>query len=133
MLLLKFWMKFKNLSNLSNVINAITSEIPDTIPPAAINDLQAESSETEIILSWTATGDDELEGIAYAYEIKVYDELITEDNWDDATLLPQSPRLRCLPVLSKIILISMQSRELFTFLLLKFWMMFLMFLLFQML
>ena len=82
---------FQNLSNLSNVVNAITSEIPDTIPPAAIDDFQAESSETEITLSWTSTGDDGLEGIAYAYEIKVYDELITEDNWDDATLLPNPP------------------------------------------
>jgi len=81
----------QNISSLSNVINAYTSEIPDTIPPAAIDDLQAESSEIEIILSWTSTGDDGLEGIAFAYEIKVHDELITEDNWEIADLLPNPP------------------------------------------
>ncbi len=81
----------ENISPISNVISETTTEIPDEIPPAAITDLQSESTETEIILVWTATGDDGTIGTAYQYEMKMNTELITDENWEQSTLLPDPP------------------------------------------
>jgi len=80
-----------NVSDISNVVNEMTIDIPDIIPPAAVNDLSAEAEYTQIILSWTATGDDGYEGTAYQYVIKISENTINEDNWDEAELLSDPP------------------------------------------
>ena len=81
----------QNISGLSNVPNATTLEAPDIIPPAAITDLDSEANETIITLSWTAPGDDGNTGTAAFYEIRRSEELITEANWSDATILDNPP------------------------------------------
>ncbi len=81
----------QNISELSNVPNATTLEEPDIIPPDAITDLDSEADETTITLSWTAPGDDGSTGTAAFYEIRRSEELITEANWSDATLLDNPP------------------------------------------
>ena len=80
-----------NISTLSNVVQATTSEIPDTIPPSAIIDLNAVPTELDITLTWTSPGDDGSVGTAYNYEIKKSTEEITEENWNDAELLEDPP------------------------------------------
>ena len=81
----------QNISTISNVAQATTTEIPDTIPPSAINDLLAAPTDVEINLSWTSPGDDGDEGTAFFYEIKKSIEEITEENWNDAELLEDPP------------------------------------------
>jgi ferredoxin len=80
-----------NLSELSNIVNDTTIDVPDTIPPAAVSDLSAEADYTEITLTWTSTGDDGYEGSAYQYIIKMSEEIITDNNWDESVILENSP------------------------------------------
>ena len=80
-----------NISLLSNIANTVTTEIPDTDPPAAIDDLQAVGSEADIELIWTAPGDDGSIGTAFYYEIRYSETEIMEANWVDAILLPDPP------------------------------------------
>lgn len=81
-----------NNSNLmSNVINFTTEEIADVTPPAQITDLTATPSETSVILSWTAPGDDGNEGIASLYDIRIHTENITDENWESTTQLTNIP------------------------------------------
>jgi hypothetical protein len=57
----------------------------DTIPPAAISNLQARNPGVySINLIWTAPGDDGLEGTAESYDIRYSVEQITDLSWDDA-------------------------------------------------
>jgi len=81
----------ENISVLSNIAQAATTEIPDEIPPSAITDLQANPTEEIIELSWTSPGDDGSQGIAYYYEIRISQGEITELNWIDAELLEDPP------------------------------------------
>ena len=80
-----------NYSPLSNVINISTEAVADTIAPATISDLTAELSNNNVLLAWTAVGDDENIGTALYYEIKISEQLITEANWDDVTTLENPP------------------------------------------
>lgn len=67
----------------------------DTIPPAAISDLVAKiPTISTVYLVWTAPGDDDDEGIADSYDIRYDDEVITEQNWEDATQFDGEPRPR---------------------------------------
>jgi len=79
-----------NISNLSNIVNSALLE--DTTPPAQITDLSALDTEDIIILTWTAVGDDGMEGQATSYEIKFSEEEITEDNWTESELLSNPPQ-----------------------------------------
>jgi hypothetical protein len=73
-----------NLSQLSNVV-AITT--PDKLAPGPISDLQAASgfNAGEIVLSWTAPGDDGSVGTADSYEIRYSISTINESNWNTAS------------------------------------------------
>ena len=65
--------------------------IEDTTPPNPILDLNANNpSTTTAILSFTAVGDDEDEGIASSYTIKYFLENIDETNWNNATEFPNT-------------------------------------------
>ncbi len=80
-----------NWSGLSNVVSTSTSE--DAEAPSAINDLQASSGTDngEIDLVWTAPGDDGLIGTAALYEIRFASSVITQLNWDSASLCSEPP------------------------------------------
>jgi ferredoxin len=80
-----------NISSLSNVVQATTSEIPDTTAPSAITDLSATPTDLDITLTWTSPGDDGNVGTAYNYEIRISETEITEENWENAELLPGPP------------------------------------------
>jgi hypothetical protein len=72
----------QNESPLSNSPMGTTNS--ETIPPAPIFDLTATAlSETEILLTWTAPGDDGLQGTASAYDIR-YEKHYLNFDWSSA-------------------------------------------------
>ncbi|MEW5925814.1 MAG: hypothetical protein AB1746_17675, partial [Candidatus Zixiibacteriota bacterium] len=83
-----------NWSPLSNI--AISGETSDLDPPAQITDLDALPgyNEGEILITWTAVGDDGVTGAASAYEIRYSLDEISEANWSDATLYNAAPTPR---------------------------------------
>ncbi len=78
-----------NNGSVSNCDNAIAQN--DIIGPSAITDLTASDSDNhgEILLEWTAPGDDGMIGFVKNYEIR-YDTTEINDNatWDDADAYP---------------------------------------------
>ncbi len=80
-----------NWSAISNVVSA--GDFSDNTAPDEISDLEAGSGLNlgEIVLSWTAVGDDGTEGTASSYIIRYSDAEITEANWSSAALYPASP------------------------------------------
>ncbi len=64
----------------------ISNELADTAPPAPITDLQTSNLVDNIILTWTATGDDGNVGTASSYEIRYSSGNIDETNWDSASI-----------------------------------------------
>ncbi len=82
-----------NWSTISNVITKTTSAAPDTIPPAAVIDLSALTGEINgtILLNWTAPGDNSLSGTVAVYEIRYSQNLITNSNWSETSLLITPP------------------------------------------
>ncbi|MBU0982865.1 MAG: fibronectin type III domain-containing protein, partial [candidate division Zixibacteria bacterium] len=79
-----------NWSTLSNVPSASTAQ--ESTAPAAIAALSAGSpTETSIVLSWTAPGDDGNTGTASQYDIRYSGSAITDANWDAATQVSGEP------------------------------------------
>jgi Leucine-rich repeat (LRR) protein len=67
--------------------------VDDDSYPGNIFDLRVQSvGPTSVTLAWTATGNDDTIGTATAYDMRISDTIITEENWDSAqavTGLPQ--------------------------------------------
>ncbi|MBV7328952.1 S8 family serine peptidase [Chloroflexi bacterium TSY] len=64
----------------------------DTTPPAAVSNLAVSGVlMTKINLRWTATGDDDMEGNANAYDIRYSRSPITDATWQIATRVPNAP------------------------------------------
>jgi len=64
----------------------------DTIPPAAIEGLQARSAtQQSLALVWAAPGDDGDEGVAAEYDIRYGLDSLTEDKWDAAAQFDGEP------------------------------------------
>lgn len=90
------------VGNIAPISNSPGVEVPsdpgDITPPSKIDDLGAEAGDNvgEIILTWTAPGDDGSIGTASKYYIRYSgSEIISETDWDSATvvsnaLLPKS-------------------------------------------
>lgn len=78
-----------NVSALSNIASATT---PDVIPPIRTTDLAAEAiDQTTIRLTWTAPGDNGIEGTAASYDLRLSEILIDETNFEDATPIALGP------------------------------------------
>lgn len=61
------------------------SVTPDTTPPANVLDLATSNpTATSIELTWTAPGDDDMDGTASLYDIRYSTSEITDANWQDA-------------------------------------------------
>ncbi len=89
---IKSYDEFPNYSELSNIASATTYASDDSIPPAKITDLEVvEINESTAILTWTATGDDDDQGTATAYDIRFAEVAITSNNWDTATKIQELP------------------------------------------
>ena len=68
-------------------------EFTDNTPPAPVLSLAAESFGVGAVrLSWYATGDDRMEGLASSFDIRYAETpLIDEATWDAATVVPDIP------------------------------------------
>jgi hypothetical protein len=77
-----------DISNVSDVSNSPGVTVL-SIPPAAITDLAANpgSAEGEVVLSWTAPGDDGNVGTASTYLIRYNTILISEINWESSIVV----------------------------------------------
>jgi ferredoxin/chitodextrinase len=80
-----------NISNISNSASATTEATPDTEAPAAITDLSTQINDPEIIINWTATGDDGNTGTAFEYRMYYAQEELTEANLETATPVNNLP------------------------------------------
>jgi len=68
--------------------NQVNVPIPAPIAPDPINDLRVSLfSQNEVSLTWTATGDDGIEGTAAEYDLRQSTEPITTANFDDTDRL----------------------------------------------
>jgi len=68
---------------------------PDTTPPATVESLRIQSNSSDVVtLSWTAPGDDGMEGQAFRYEFRYSRTLITAAEWDSAAVAPFPPEPR---------------------------------------
>jgi ferredoxin len=80
-----------NISNISNSTSATTEADADTEAPAAITDLSTQIDDPEIIINWTATGDDGNMGTASEYKIYYAEEELTEANLETASQINDLP------------------------------------------
>lgn len=81
-----------NWSLISNVVDQLTDEAPDTAAPEQITDLTGlDCDEISCTLSWSAPGDDGNSGQASAYEIRYSGGPINSDNFSQATLAQNPP------------------------------------------
>jgi dipeptidyl aminopeptidase/acylaminoacyl peptidase len=79
-----------NRSDLSNIAFATTRA--DTIAPAAAADFAIESfTGRTATLTWTSPGDDGMDGVARAFELRYSENEITAENFEDATVFPDVP------------------------------------------
>lgn len=79
--------------NWSELSNVVSHGAEDQMPPAPIDDLAGSPGTNmgEILLTWTATGDDGDVGTADSYEIGYSTGKITELNWSSVTLYDEAP------------------------------------------
>jgi len=80
-----------NWSALSNVV--IKQTAPEDTPPAAVVDLDAApgADHGEVLLTWTATGDNGNDGTAASYDIRYSLVPITPANWNEASRVNGEP------------------------------------------
>ncbi|MEX1018249.1 MAG: S8 family serine peptidase, partial [Litorilinea sp.] len=73
-------------------LNLFNSLDDDETPPAAISDLTPTLLLlTGVRLNWSAVGDDGMEGLASAYDLRYSSAPITAENWNQATRVPGVP------------------------------------------
>lgn len=72
-----------------NLLNAMEE---DSVPPATVTNLAASRVlMTQVDLTWTATGDDGLQGTANAYDIRYASSPISAATWESATPVDDEP------------------------------------------
>ena len=64
---------------------------PDTTPPAPVTDLAAHGTTTDVVLTWTAPGNNGMEGRAAKYDLRYYGRRLTIQAWDSATVVTSVP------------------------------------------
>ncbi len=81
-----------NVSPLSNIVGATTTDDPDTTAPSAVVDLDiSRISSSSVTLVWTAPGDDAGLGTAAAYDVRYASSEITDATWSSATAVDLEP------------------------------------------
>ncbi|MBU1701341.1 MAG: hypothetical protein KJ970_10685 [Candidatus Eisenbacteria bacterium] len=90
---IRYWVSvFSILSIGCSEDKSTTPSLPDTTPPAAVQDLAiAPTVEDRVTLYWTAPGDDGSGGQASQYEIRYMASPITETLWDSAAIASDPP------------------------------------------
>lgn len=89
-----FAIKVSDGASLSQISNIVSSKSQlDLGPPAVIYDLKATTglNTGEVLLTWTATGDDKYTGTANAYKIRYSASPLYKGNWDMAIEIGGTP------------------------------------------
>ncbi|MFH1283878.1 MAG: PKD domain-containing protein [bacterium] len=74
-------------------VNAYSCLEDDTVPPFAVNDLFASNpTVNSVTLTWTATGDDGIDGTAEMYDVRYATFSIDKFNWDRASEAQGEPQ-----------------------------------------
>ena len=77
-----------NQSSLSNVLLLNTNNKLDDIPPTKIESLKIKNVSGSIVsLTWKASGNDSLIGSAESYDLRFSNDVITNENWENATMV----------------------------------------------
>ncbi|MFH1278632.1 MAG: fibronectin type III domain-containing protein [Candidatus Eisenbacteria bacterium] len=77
-----------DVPNWSGLSNVVAVGVQDTVPPAAVENLEVDAvTESSVTLAWTAPGDDGTQGTAAEYEIRYGTDSITTANWDSAAIV----------------------------------------------
>lgn len=63
----------------------------DTIPPARVSLSIHDNQDGRVTLTWTAPGDDDMEGRASRYDIRYLPAVLTEASWDSAVVVESPP------------------------------------------
>lgn len=71
--------------NWSGISNVVEAEIADAIAPGRVSDLRVSTTLHSATLTWTAPGNDGMEGTAAAYDVRYARTYITEETWAAAT------------------------------------------------
>ncbi|QOI96041.1 MAG: S8 family serine peptidase [Flammeovirgaceae bacterium] len=83
---------FQGLLGAGRLDASLALRDPDNIPPAPITDLRTERVTTSsVVLKWTATGEDDFEGQALAYDLRYSTTPITPSNFGSATKVSGLP------------------------------------------
>ncbi|HSG99592.1 MAG TPA: leucine-rich repeat domain-containing protein, partial [candidate division Zixibacteria bacterium] len=79
-----FALKTRDESNNTSLLsNVVKSTFEDQAPPSAVNDLAIASvTDSSIVLTWTAPGDDGTVGTAASYDIRYSTSFISEGSWN---------------------------------------------------
>jgi Tol biopolymer transport system component len=78
--------------NWSGCSNGVSGTVADLVPPGPVNDLLVTSTTAhDVILSWTAPGNDGASGLAAQYDIRYALFEITDETWDAATRADGAP------------------------------------------
>lgn len=88
----------------------------DTISPAVITDLTASNStNTSLLISWTAPGDDIVSGKAASYDIRYSISNIDDTNWDSAIQVLNEPEPQLAGTLQTIIITNLSADTVYYF------------------
>ncbi|MFN8586248.1 MAG: hypothetical protein U0704_00465 [Candidatus Eisenbacteria bacterium] len=80
-----------NWAGISNVVSRTTAAAPDLTRPAALALGTSGATDSTVVLTWSATGDDSLTGTATSYDVRYSTSPITEANWASATTVTGEP------------------------------------------
>ncbi|HEX7878514.1 MAG TPA: hypothetical protein VF720_03845, partial [Candidatus Eisenbacteria bacterium] len=81
-----------NTSTISNVPTGATLPSPDTTSPSAVANLSLGAwTQTSVLVSWTAPGDDNAAGTAASYDLRMSTSVITAANFGSATPVSGEP------------------------------------------
>ncbi|MDO8436264.1 MAG: hypothetical protein Q7S82_02685 [bacterium] len=90
--------------------------VSDTTAPAKISNLTAsDQTETSANLSWTATGDDNIQGTASKYDTRYSTALITDANWNQAAQVSGLPLPKIASSSESYIVVGLFSSTLYYF------------------
>ncbi len=75
----------------SEIVVPLTLNVTDNVAPGAVDDFEAvNTASTFATFTWTASGDNDDQGVAEEYEIRYLKESITEANWSSAVAVKDS-------------------------------------------
>ena len=78
--------------NESGISNVVSGTVGDDVPPSTVSDLSFNGlTDSSVFLTWTAPGDDGVNGTAAAYDIRYSSSTLNSGTWEAATQVQGEP------------------------------------------